>query len=143
MLDEDFQTSYDRIFGLEIGIGAAGDRFFEVFYRHFLSNAEVAALFQETDMAAQVRMLKQSFFKLVGLSQGSEWTPELDRLAARHKTLAIPEHLFDAWLEAVLNSVAEMDSQANDHTLLAWRLALQPGLIRMRHWLPEPSGGSR
>ena len=136
MLEEEFQGSYDRVFGPEVGIGEDGDRFFALFYQYFLSNARVETLFQDTDMDLQVRMLKQSFFKLIGLSQGSEWTPELDRLATKHKTLGIPGHLFDVWLDAILRAVEELDSQASSQTLLAWRLALQPGLTRMRYWVP-------
>ncbi len=136
MLDEDFHASYDRIFGVEIGINEGGNRFFELFYQRFLANAEVSLLFQDTNMDMQVRMLKQSFFKLIALNQGAEWTPELDRLAARHKMLEVPEHSFDVWLEAALSSVSQMDSQADDRTLLAWRLALQPGVTRMRYWKP-------
>ena len=134
MDDKVLDASYERLFGEGTGLARNSERFFARFYQIFMRDPAVAALFAKTDMNAQVGMLKRSFFKLLGYHLTREWSPELDKMAHAHSGLGIDADLFDFWLECLLETVAEQDALATPETLLAWRLALTPGVVYMKHW---------
>ena len=132
-----FEASYERLFGDDVRMADSSDAFFRAFYRRFLTYDDVAALFSDTDMQAQVQMLKRSLFYLVSLYVTGTPSPELERLAERHKSLGVSGDMFDKWLAALLDTVLDYDTEADETTRLAWAWALTPGITYMRLALLE------
>ena len=129
-----FEQSYARVFGDGVAIDPGGEAFFHRFYEIFLSEPGVAEMFDGVDMAAQEAMLRSSFFRVLSYHVTGEWTPELDRVGEVHANLGIDPDLFQRWLECLLETVRQVDPDADEETLLGWRLALLPGLTCMTHW---------
>lgn len=127
-----FDQSYKRLFGHNVGLHEGADRFFERFYYHFLQDPAVDELFRETDMSRQVSMLRQSFFQLAAFYVTSAPSAELERLAFIHHRLGIADAHYDGWLDALVETVKEQDSDCDLATELAWRWALAPGLTYVK-----------
>ncbi len=127
-----FEESYGRLFGPEVSMSDSADVFFEQFYQRFLMHAEVAHLFEQVDMDRQVQMMKLSLFHLVSFYVTSQPGAELERIRSAHDRLNLPNDLYDAWLQALVETVADCDPQANESTLLAWCWAMSPGVTYMR-----------
>ena len=129
--DDIFDESYDRV----LLASPAGIEFFEAFYRRFLkSSTEVRILFRNTDMAAQRHMLKKSFFSLVAFYASGTIDDVLRRIAYLHSAeqLNIKPHLYDLWLECLIDTVSAYDPEFCDEVELAWRLVLSPGITYMK-----------
>jgi hemoglobin-like flavoprotein len=130
-----FNRSYERIVGPGIKLTSQSDDFFEDFYQGFIaSSPEVATAFANSDMQKQRSMLKKSLVFLASSSAGHDATPYLAQVARRHGTADanIPPHLYDVWLECLIDSVRRFDPQFDDETELAWRLVLGHGITYMR-----------
>ena len=127
-----FEESYARMFGHGISMDESADDFFHAFYKNFLTDPEVAALFTDTDIDRQVRMLKKSLFQLVSYYVIGEPTAELDRLALVHKKQGVQSLMFDAWMQALLDTAAQFDDDFDEVTRLAWCWAFAPGIAYMR-----------
>ena len=126
-----FEDSYARLFGSGIHSGNS-DYFFERFYQHFLSVPEVASLFANTDMKQQVAMLKRSLFHLTTFYVTSVPSAQLQQMAQVHRALDVQPDMFDDWLNALVETVIELDVAADESTKLAWCWALSPGITYMR-----------
>lgn len=112
--------------------------FLDEFYRRFMaSSEEVREKFKFTDFTQQKRMLRRSL-QLMAL--GTAGDPKgLAELAARAEThsrahLDIPPPLYDLWLEALIATAAEMDSEWSGATESAWRRVLG---IAIRHMVTK------
>lgn len=127
-----FEQSYTRMFGHGIGMAEGSDDFFRAFYDRFLKHPEVATLFAETDLTHQVAMLKRSMFHLVSYYVVGGPTAELDRLGRIHQQLGISAALFDIWLRALVDTVAQFDPEFDERTELAWCWALSPGIAYLQ-----------
>jgi truncated hemoglobin YjbI len=125
--DEIFAASYSRV----MGSGAYNPRFIARFYDLFLgSSATVSLLFARTDMSRQKTMLHDSLVTLVDFSARKLISPQMEHLARVHGPTAhaIPPHLFQNWLDCLVETVREMDPEATPEVELAWRLILAPGI---------------
>ena len=127
-----FEESYARIFGHGITMDDSADEFFRAFYDNFLVDAQIAALFTDTDIERQVGMLKRSLFQLVSYYVVGEPTAELDRLALVHKKQGVESTMFDVWMQALLDTAAQFDADFDETTRLAWCWAFAPGIAYMR-----------
>lgn len=127
-----FDASYRRLFGENIAVDASTDPFFAAFYRRFLADPEIQALFAETDMDRQVVMLRKSFFHLAGFYVTADPSGELERIARLHYRLGISADHYDRWLDCLVATVAELDPDSDTATELAWRWALTPGITYMK-----------
>jgi truncated hemoglobin YjbI len=127
-----FNESYQRLFGDAVTLSHESDVFFERFYSHFLADPLIAELFASTDMTAQVKMLRDSFFQLITFHMINKPLPSLERLAAQHSRLQVSIEMFDIWLNALITTVKEMDDQCDLATEMAWRWALTPGITYMK-----------
>ena len=128
-----FEASYERLLGQDVAVrGSAADTFFERFYSRFLSSPDVAQLFADTDMRRQIQMLKRSLFQLVGFYVSGQPSAELQRIADLHVRLNVPAAMFDDWLAALVDTVEELDPEADEVTRLAWCWALAPGITYMQ-----------
>lgn len=130
-----FNQSYERIMGKGVRLTDQSDDFFEDFYQQFVtSSPEVAAAFASTDMQKQRSMLKKSLLFLVSFFASHEANPYLEQVARRHSTgdINVPSHLYDAWLECLIDSVRRFDPAFDNDVELAWRLVLGHGITYMR-----------
>jgi len=127
-----FEDSYARIFGHGISMDESADDFFYAFYDHFLSDPKIADMFVDTDRRRQVTMLKKSLFQLVTYYVVGEPNSELDRLAEAHDRLGIDPNAFDAWMQALVETAEQFDTEFDETTRLAWYWALAPGIAYMR-----------
>jgi truncated hemoglobin YjbI len=136
-----FEASYARLFGGQIAADQGADAFFQAFYRRFLSDPEVAALFRNSDMQRQAAMLRRSFFHLAGFYVTHAPSSELERMSIMHHRLGIEPRLYDRWLNCLVATVAEHDRECDEVTELAWRLALTPGITFMKLYGHFAEGG--
>ncbi|TBW57589.1 globin [Marinobacter halodurans] len=130
-----FEDIFDESFDRVLAFTPDNTEFFEAFYQRFLgSSAEVRRLFQNTDMDRQRRMLKKSFFGLVAFYASGAIDDVLRRTAYIHsaRALDIKPHLYDLWLECLIETVKAYDPEYHDDVELAWRLVLSPGITYMK-----------
>ena len=127
-----FEDSYGRLFGPDVSLNQDADQFFYRFYDRFLQSDEIAELFRETDMDNQVQMLKKSLLNLVAFYVTGQPGPELARIGQIHKSLRVTQGMFDQWLMALIDTVSELDEQADEETRLAWYWAMTPGVTYMQ-----------
>ncbi|SFR47519.1 hypothetical protein SAMN05216203_0629 [Marinobacter daqiaonensis] len=123
-----FDSSYERI-------RQQGDAFFEAFYQRFLaSSCLVRQKFYHTDMVAQRRMLKKSFYSMVVFYATGSADGVLVEIGHSHSARrynVIPA-LYDFWLESLIATIRQFDSQCDDDVELAWRLVLSPGITYLK-----------
>jgi hemoglobin-like flavoprotein len=129
-----FEASFSRIFGNQVGITLAGEAFFFRFYEIFLVSPRVRMMFAKTDMARQVTMLRHSMYELLTFYVTGTLTESLRHVAHVHQHLAISPDLYDRWLDALIETVAEFDPEFDELIEDAWRLALTPGITYMKMW---------
>lgn len=113
-------------------MGGKGAAFFESFYQRFLTDPEIARLFERADMKRQREMLRRSLFTLVSFYVLDEVSPELKRIAEVHHRLGLKPGMFDWWMQCLLDTVGEFDPQCDEATLLAWGWAMAPGITYIR-----------
>jgi truncated hemoglobin YjbI len=106
--------------------------FFDVFYAHFLqSSPDVAAKFSSTDFVRQKQMLKMSLYAMMSavvlrtMDYGA-----LVPVGRRHARaeLNIPPHLYDLWLNSLVNAARACDPKFDADIESHWRDAMQPGI---------------
>ena len=126
-----FDDSYERAV-----LETVGDHdFFEAFYDRFLGTSEeIASMFSATDMNRQRSMLKKSFYSLLTFYASNHADHYLEKIARSHNrsNLAVRPELYDLWLEALVETAREFDSDFSHRTELAWRLAMTPGIVYMK-----------
>lgn len=134
-LEEVFENSYRRVVGGGVGIDEKGAAFFKKFYENFLSSSDqVAEMFADTDMDQQVKMLQRSMFHMISFYVSKQQDNYLEGVAESHsaKQRNISPVLYDLWLESLVHTVTEFDSEYDDTVGLAWRLAMAPGIVYMK-----------
>lgn len=110
--------------------------FITYFYQVFLNSApEIAPMFQHTDMKRQHFMLAASLKTMLLYARTKEGNePEsLKALAERHdhNNRNIPAHLYQNWLEALVQSVTKFDPEFKPELVTAWRTVMQKGITYM------------
>ena len=104
------------------------DRFYELFVA---SSAEVAAKFANTDFRVQKAALKVSLYMIMAsIERKPEGTVHLERIAARHSRsgLDIGPHLYDLWLDCLIQAVRECDPLFGEETERVWRRVMRVGI---------------
>jgi hemoglobin-like flavoprotein len=107
-------------------------RFYELFIR---SSDEVAEKFKNTDMKKQERVLKYSLYTLLlAVGGGESGRAELERLAEVHnrKNRDIKPHLYDLWLDCLLQAVREYDGAYGPEVERSWRQILGTGINHLK-----------
>ena len=123
-----------------------GERFFRRFYELFLaSSPEARAKFQATDFRKQRRMLQSSFYMLVEyVALGwPECQAYLERIASAHGKHGrdIPPHLYDLWLDCLLQTVRECDELYSSEVEGAWRFMMGAGITFLKLRYDRPLTG--
>lgn len=110
--------------------------FFESFYRLFFAKSpEIPPKFAETDMQRQKQVVMASLLWVLRLYKGDQAAQaEVEKLAKSHCRSGhdVRPELYELWLEALCQSVAQHDPQ---HTLELedrWRRVMRPGIELMR-----------
>jgi len=107
--------------------------FFDVFYERFLaSSPEVAEKFVGTDFTRQKELLRTSFHHLLLVARDPKQgpVPYLEEIAVRHGTghLAIGAHLYDLWLDGLLETVRVCDPEFSPNVEAAWEEVMMVGI---------------
>ena len=104
------------------------DDFVDRFYQRFIAaSPEVRRKFADTDLPAQVRVLRRSLELCAAAADGErEGLNELTMRARTHDHahLDIRPALYDLWLEALLETAAECDTEWDEDVDRAWRNVL-------------------
>lgn len=126
-----FDQSYERVLKATV----KERDFFEAFYEHFLASSEdVREKFKHTDMSIQKKMLKKSFYSLLVFYASNSADDYLNKMVEKHnnRQVNIPNAMYDLWLECLIMTLREFDSQCNPEVELAWRLVLSGGITYMK-----------
>lgn len=110
----------------------ASDGFLDTFYDRFLAKSpDVAEKFRNTDFSRQKLMLRESLLSMLTFNLGSEEArQDLLRLAERHsrRGVDIPPHMYDLWLDALCEAVAEHDPEYTRELGDLWRASMRAGI---------------
>ena len=107
--------------------------FFDVFYEKFLrSSPEVAEKFAGTDFSRQKELLRTSLHHLLLVARDPKQgpVPYLEEIAVRHGAghLAIGAHLYDLWLDSLLETVRVCDPECSPNVEAAWEEVMMVGI---------------
>lgn len=112
--------------------------FMEAFYARFVgSSEEIREKFKDTDMEHQARVVADSLYVVANAVQGEENSlarGALPALAERHsrKDLGIRPELYDVWIECLVATAKDHDTQFDALVESAWRETLAFGADYMR-----------
>jgi hemoglobin-like flavoprotein len=112
--------------------GRLMDRFYEILVA---SSPEVGEKFKNTDFRRQKRVVMESLYMLILVSQGQqEGRQHLEKVAVRHDRdhLDIEPELYDVWLESLLQAVRECDPRFSPAIETAWVAMLTPGIAILK-----------
>lgn len=114
-------------------------RFADVFYARFLATSPaVAAIFAGVDVDKLKRKLRSSLHVMTLAADDAPGAElYLDYLGAVHTRLAIRTEMYDAWLDALVATVAECDPQFCGAVERAWRSVIGAGVARIKRADPE------
>lgn len=102
--------------------------FIPAFYKRFLeSSDEVRHKFRFTDFELQNKMLQRSLELCAGATIGEpEALREIHERATTHdrRHLNIESHLYDFWLESIIQTASVFDQQWDKEIEFAWRRIL-------------------
>lgn len=125
--DELFNESYNR------NVIERADLFFCRFYEIFIdSSAEVREAFKNTDMARQQGMLKDSLHQIKNFALTRKSNNFLEMLAVVHRGTSIQDNMYDLWLQAIVQTLQEIDPNYKPEEGLAWKIFLSPGIEFMK-----------
>ncbi len=125
--EETFNMSYWRTTQNTVD----GVSFVEYFMNHLLeSSEEIQLFFVDTDGEALSRGLILALVHLAGYFPDHIPDRVLEGIAVRHNRYgrAIQPHLYDTFLDCMLDTVERFDPEYEEHVREAWRHVLAPGL---------------
>jgi hemoglobin-like flavoprotein len=106
--------------------------FFDSFYLRFRDSSDVVtAKFDNTNIRAQSRALREAFYLLMRAVAGDpEAWQQLELRALRHdrKHLDISPWMYQVWLECLMETIREFDPEVDSATESAWRRIMQQGI---------------
>ncbi len=107
--------------------------FLDVFYETFLSSSpEVAEKFARTNFTRQKELLRISLHYLLLVARDPKQGPDpyLEEVAVRHGAggLAVGAHLYDLWLDSLLETVRACDPECSQGIETAWEEVMMVGI---------------
>ncbi len=121
----------------------AKESFLPRFYELFLaSSAEIRQKFMNTDIHRQSRILKKSLYVLTMATVGTEEARnELLRLGKSHglQGMNIPEYMYDLWLDCLVQTVREFQTDWTPETEASWREMLNPHIEILKSFIRQDS----
>lgn len=110
--------------------------FIQAFYETFFRNCPRAKpMFAKTDFDRQARLLRHAIGLLLVFPAHSQQEPSvLTRVAERHsrRDLNVHPSLYDPFVDSLIETVCEHDSQFSPDVETAWRATLASGVAYMR-----------
>lgn len=128
---EIFTASYQRVSAISV----ADRDFFESFYQAFTgTSTEVADKFKNVDMEKQRHHLRTSLDQMIYFSIDRKASDTLLSTAKTHSKSGknIRAELYEVWLESLLQTVRQFDTEFDAETEIAWRVVLAPGISYMK-----------
>ena len=122
-LTEIFTDSYVRC--------TSNPEFLDAFYELFLASSdEVKKKFKNTNMVDQKLALQASLSYILLASSDRESCRFLDKIADSHSSRGynIKPHLYDLWLECMIQAVKMHDSEFDSEVQEAWRQTMIIGI---------------
>ena len=82
-------------------------------------------------MESQIRILQKSMYHMISFYVLNTAHVYLRRIAVTHcqSNYNIKPEYYDHWLEALILTAREKDPQFDRETELAWRIAMNPGIL--------------
>ncbi len=108
--------------------------FFETFYSCFMGKSdEVRKQFVDTDMKSQHSLLRGGIMWLLMHARGMS-DSKLQDLGKSHNRhgYSIAPHLYDLWLDALMEAVQKHDVEYTPELEMAWRKSITPGINKIR-----------
>jgi len=130
-----FDESYARVVGEGISMTEKGEQFFRHFYQHFFEHSdEIKEKFKHTDMESQIGILHKSMYHMIGFYVLNTEHEHLRRIAHTHarSNYDIKPEYYDHWVEALIETVKDLDPHFDREIELSWRLAVNPGVLYMK-----------
>lgn len=127
------ESSTNQVFQ-SYGRCCQNERFFEDFYSTFMSRSdEVRAMFDNTDMAEQRRLLRAGISWLIMYARGSSGL-KLHDLGKSHNREGynVRPAWYELWVDALVETVARHDPECTPELEQEWRQVLHPGIELMR-----------
>ncbi len=113
-----------------------GKFFIDAFYDRFIaSSPEVEEKFKTTRMATQKRMLQESLVQMAFFfATKGEADDQIEKISRIHSEgeKNIKPHLYDLWLECLIDTVRDYDAEFNQDVELAWRMVMASGITFMK-----------
>lgn len=128
--EQAFLQSFKRVTTLD----PEGTLFFKKFYERFLESPEIAERMKGVDLNRQYDALRHSLLLLLEFFMNKKAGEQMQQIAQRHniRGLDIKPYMYDLWLKALIETVAQMDPKQNRDVLLAWKLVLSLGITYMK-----------
>ncbi len=131
----DFEQLFDESYNRALASKVDGKGFMERFYERFINASPVVReKFKKTDMHLQQQMLETSIHYLAYLFSSTQVTQHIEQIARIHSRVDhdIPVDLYDLWLDELIETLREFDSEFDDDIELSWRLTLARGIAYMK-----------
>ncbi|MBM4201994.1 MAG: globin [Gammaproteobacteria bacterium] len=109
-------------------------RFYEIFIG---ASPEIRERFRHTDLRKQCRIVRKSLYVLTLAAVGTdEARQEIARLGASHGQtgMGIAPHLYDLWLQCLLQAVSEFDPAWSERVERSWRQMFEPHLAALKRF---------
>jgi hemoglobin-like flavoprotein len=124
----DKESAFDLVAASYQRARATGE-LFDTFYRLFLAKApEIRVMFARTDFPHQKLMLRESLLEMLTFSRNGAGRDEIDRLAARHRSLNVQPKHYELWLDALCEALAQHDPAFTPQLAQLWRHSMRPGI---------------
>ena len=104
------------------------------FYQNFFNSSdEIKTLFKDTDMERQKLMLRESLGIMVQFALNKKIMIGLEEIARLHgkSNLNISKDHFSSWMNCLIETVRQCDSQFDESVELAWRITIVCGIELM------------
>lgn len=128
------QAETDAVFQ-SYGRCCRDERFFEDFYNIFMSKSdEIRAMFDNTDMVEQRRLLRAGISWLIMYARGAPGQ-KLRDLGHSHNREGynVRPAWYEIWLDSLVEAVALHDPEYDEALGRQWREVLRPGIDLMRN----------
>lgn len=131
-MDESTLEIYNDSFEACIGNPGFLPRFYAIF---IAASPEIGERFRHTDLRRQYRVVRKSLYVLTLASAGTpEAALEIARLGASHgrSGMHIAPHLYDLWLQCLLQAVSEFDPSWSERVERSWRQMFEPHIAALK-----------
>ena len=110
------------------------EAFFKRFYKKLNKDPQIAALFSNTDMDRQIKILMQSMTLVTSFAATMKTSKEMNKIAKIHgkDKMNLPAEMYDIWLDCLVDTVKERDPEFNSQIETAWRVVMAPGIAHMK-----------